>query len=136
MRAGSHIRAFITRYYSSCRVLRNMAVRPDDSIPRPKNKKRSWKAPEKGSSKETSTDSLLKQSRDDSILQIDGSVLEGVGHVRSCDWINRTFLLRVGRYCEMRWPLAVCSASPFTSQRYEQEEKNQGYAPNTLQASN
>lgn len=85
MRARAHIREVITRYCSSCQVLRNMAVRPDDSIPRPKNKKRSWKAPDKGSSRETSTDSLLKQPRDDSILQIDGSVLEGVGHVGSYD---------------------------------------------------
>lgn len=59
-----------------------MAVRTDDSIPRPKNKKRSWKAPDKGSSRdEAPKDSLLKQSRDDSMLHIDGSVLEGGGQI-------------------------------------------------------
>ena len=80
-------------------LLRNMAARPDESVARTANKKRSWKAPDRGNSREETK--LLGRPRDDSILQIDGSVLEGVGHVRPCDWIFRT-LLRVGRYFVMQ----------------------------------
>ena len=61
-----------------------MAVRPDESISRPANKKRSWKAPDKGGNKKETlrdTSLLSKQAGDDSILHIDGSVLEGVSHV-------------------------------------------------------
>ena len=50
-----------------------MAARADESVSRTPNRKRSWKAPDKGDSKEA-------------ILQIDGSVLEGVGHVRASDF--------------------------------------------------
>lgn len=67
-----------------CRLLHNMAVRSDESISRPANKRRSWKAPDKGrNSDEAPKDmlSLKQQPRDDSILHIDGSVLEGVSHV-------------------------------------------------------
>jgi len=59
-------------------LLRNMAV----SLPRPANKRRAWKAPDKGNSRdETPKDTLFRQPPDDSILHIDGSVLEGVCHV-------------------------------------------------------
>ena len=62
-------------------LLRHMAARADESVPRPLSKKRSWKAPDKGNSK------------DKAILQIDGSVLEGVGHVIACDLVSMIFLL-------------------------------------------
>ena len=78
-------------------LLRNMAARPDESISRPTNRKRSWKAPDKGSSKdETTKDALLGGPRDNSILQIDGSVLEGVGHVRPDDWIILPLIVALG----------------------------------------
>lgn len=87
---------------SVTRLLRNMAARPDESISRRTNKKRSWKAPERGSSKdETPKDVLTIHPRDDSVLHIDGSVLEGVGHVRYCDGITRPFI-RVVRYYGMQ----------------------------------
>ena len=61
-------------------LLRNMAERCDEAVPRPKHKKRSWKAPDKGRD-ETPKDSLVRAPRGASILEIDGSVLEGVRHV-------------------------------------------------------
>lgn len=70
-------------------LLRNMAAKADEPISRSTSRKRSWKAPDKGSSKdETTKDALLGAPHDDSILQIDGSVLEGVGHVTPDDWIT------------------------------------------------
>jgi len=55
-----------------------MAERYDE---RPKHKKRSWKAPDKNTDEETPKDPIVKALRDASILEIDGSVLEGVSHV-------------------------------------------------------
>ena len=78
-----------------------MAAKADESISRPTNRKRTWKAPEKGNSKdETTKGALLGRTRDDFMLQIDGSMLEGVGHVISevCDWIINYFF-RAAKYC-------------------------------------
>ncbi|XP_065905826.1 RNA 3'-terminal phosphate cyclase-like [Dysidea avara] len=57
-----------------------MAERCDEAVPRPKHKKRSWKAPDKGRD-ETPKDSLVRAPRGASILEIDGSVLEGGGQI-------------------------------------------------------
>ena len=116
-------------------LLRNMAARADESTSRPTNRKRSWKAPDKGSSKDEITkDALLGGPRDDSILQIDGSMLEGVGHVRH-NWIITIDCLRGARYCAMQWLLAAYCASLYTSQRYGQGGRNQDCAPSTSLAS-
>jgi len=57
-----------------------MAESFDEAVPQLKHKKRSWKAPDKNRN-ETPKDFLVKAPRDESILEIDGSVLEGVRHV-------------------------------------------------------
>ena len=77
-----------------------MAERCEEAVPRPKHKKRSWKAPDK-SSDETPKDSLVKAPRDASILEIDGSVLEGVCHVTLMK-MNPFYLLRVAKFYEMQ----------------------------------
>lgn len=112
-----------------------MAAKADESISRSTSRKRSWKAPDKGSSKdETTKDTLLGAPRDDSILQIDGSVLEGVGHVTPDDWITIN-CLRGARYCAMQWLLAAYCANLYTSQRYGQGGRNRDCVLNTLPAS-